>query len=159
MHTSLWKNYTPLKLSEGFLMSTTLKYSKALQFNCTFFKRIDYEGNIKIVFYSCNSLYLPVNYGWVFDWFNSSTSNLLSHTCHPLREMPQAYLGWGKVRIPQGPPPSEESLKENLRAAVLTGLLAELPGCVSGCKEMLQLAYCDRALIFPLWWIILVSHS
>lgn len=73
--------------------------------------------------------------------------------------MLHAYLGWGKAQIPQGPAPTEESPKENLRAAVLTELLLELPGCVSGFRKMLHLAYCDRALIFSLWWIILGSHS
>lgn len=156
MHSSFWKNDTFLELSEGFLMCNTLKYCSSIPHS---FLRIDYKGHIKIVFYSWNFLSLPFNYGWVFDLLKQPTNNLLSHTCHPSREMLHAYLSWGKAQIPQGPPPTEESLKENLRAAVLTRLLAELPGCVSGCRKMLQLAYCDRALIFSLWWITLGSHS
>ena len=42
----------------------------------------------------------------------------------------------------------KKKLKEKLKAASLTWLLAKLPGCVSECRKMLQLVYCDRALIF-----------
>lgn len=103
------------------------------------------------------SLYHLIMDGSLICWSNPQTTYFHIPAIHPGKCCMHIWVGekpkFLKVHHQQ------ESLKENLRAAVLTRLLAELPGCVSGCRKMLQLAYCDRALIFSLWWITLGSHS
>lgn len=89
--------------------------------------------------YSWNSLYLPFKYGWVFDSFKSSANGTPSSTGHLLRALLHEYLGWGKTLFPQSTLPKKKNdkkkLKEKLKAASLTWLLAKLPGCVKWTQE------------------------
>lgn len=93
-----------------------------------------------------NSLILLFNYGWIFNSCKSSTKHALSSTGHPLCASLRAYVVWGKN--PNSSRYQKKKATGEIESCCFNMPLAELPACVSECRKMLQLVYCDRALIF-----------